>query len=561
MEPSLSADEQGRSDVLDAVVVGAGFAGLYMLHKLRQLGYRARVFETGSQVGGTWFWNRYPGARCDVESLDYSYSFSDELEQEWSWTERYPSQPEILRYLNHVADRFDLRGDIQLETTVTAAHYDEATSTWRVQTDDGDHVTARYFVSAVGCLSAAAVRLPDLEGLSSFAGSWYHTCDWPSEGVDFSGRRVAVIGTGSSGVQAIPVIAERADELIVFQRTPNFTMPARNRPLSDEQQREVKKHYHERRELMRRRSFLNASPREVRTTPVEEVTAEFEKWWAAGGPGLQASFRDLLVDQSSNDMAAEFVRSKIREIVEDPDVAERLLPRGFPLGAKRLCVGTDYYETFNRDKVTLVDLRETPIERVEPSGIRTSAGLHEVDDLVFATGFDAMTGALLRIDIRGRGGLTLQEKWEAGPRTYLGISTAGFPNFFVITGPGSPSVLSTMVASIEQHVDWIAGQLEHMRANGYTSTEVVVEHEDRWVGHVNEVAERTLFPRANSWYLGANVPGKPRVFMPFVGGTDVYRDVCDRVAAEDYEGFRFAPDMAPDGQAPADDSDAVLVER
>ena len=525
----------------DAVVVGAGFAGLYMLHKLREKGHSARVFEAGSGVGGTWFWNRYPGARCDVESLDYSYSFSEELEQEWVWSERYPAQPEILRYLNHVADRFDLRKDIQLETRVTSAIFDDVTMTWEVHTDRGDRVTAQFLIMATGCLSAAAARVPEFPGLENFEGNWYHTCDWPVEGVDFSGRRVGIIGTGSSGVQAIPVIAQQAAQLTVFQRTPNFSIPARNRQLDDEFQREFKKGYRQRRDMLRKANFFFATERKILTTPSDEVTEELETRWKNGGAAFLAAFGDVLLAEEANDTAADFVRSKIRDTVRDPSVAELLSPKGYPIGAKRLCLDTEYYETYNRDNVTLVDVSAAPIEEITPSGIRTTDAVYDVDDIVFATGFDAMTGALLAIDIRGRDGMTLREKWAAGPRTYLGLVTEGFPNMFIITGPGSPSVISNMVVSIEQHVDWIGDLLEHMRTRGLKSTEAERDAEDRWVEHVNEVAYRTLFPRANSWYLGANIPGKPRVFMPFVGGVGIYRDICDDVAAKDYEGFAFTP--------------------
>jgi cyclohexanone monooxygenase len=534
-------DAPGTAE-LDAVVVGAGFAGLYMLHKLRGQGHRVRVFEAGSGVGGTWFWNRYPGARCDVESLDYSYSFSEELQQEWCWTERFPSQPEILRYLNHVADRFGLRPDIQLGTRVVAATFDETTLRWEIRTDRGDQVTAQYLITAVGCLSAAATRVPDFPGLDTFGGRRYHTCDWPLDGVDLTGQRVAVIGTGSSGVQAIPVIAREAARLTVFQRTPNFSIPARNHPLADDYQREFKKHYHERRETLRHANFFFANARSARTTPHDELQAEYEARWRAGGPGFLASFGDLLVDQEANDTAAEFVRAKIREIVRDPQVAERLIPRGFPIGAKRPCIDTDYFDTYNRDNVTLVDVNATPIEEIMPTGIRTTAGRHELDCIVFATGFDAMTGALLAIDIRGRDGLRLRDKWVAGPRTYLGVATAGFPNMFTITGPGSPSVISNMVMSIEQHVEWIGDHVEFMRSRGLKGSEADVSAEDRWVEQVREVADRTLFPKAtNSWYLGANIPGKPRVFMPYVGGVGPYRQICADVAASGYEGFCFTP--------------------
>ena len=540
----MSESEQEASGTveLDAVVVGAGFAGLYMLHKLREQGRRARVFEAGSGVGGTWFWNRYPGARCDVESMDYSYSFSEELQQEWCWSERFPSQPEIQRYLNHVADRFDLRRDIQLDTRVVAATFDETTLRWEVRTDRGDVVSTQYLILAVGCLSAAAAQVPDFPGLGTFGGRRYHTCDWPVDGVDFTGQRVAVIGTGSSGVQAIPMIAREAAHLTVFQRTPNFSIPARNHPLDDEYQREFKTRYNERRELLRNVNFFFGNPRMARTTPHDERQAEYEARWQAGGPAFLGAFGDLLLDQEANDTAADFVRGKIREIVRDPQVAERLIPRGHPLGAKRPCIDTDYFDTYNRDNVTLVDVSATPIEEITPTGIRTSAADYELDCIVFATGFDAMTGAILAIDIRGRDGVRLRDKWRAGPRSYLGVATAGFPNMFIITGPGSPSVISNMVVSIEQHVDWIGDHVEFMRSRGLKGSEADVSAENRWGENVQEVANRTLFPKAtNSWYMGANIPGKPRVFMPYVSGVGPYRKICDEVAANDYDGFSFTP--------------------
>jgi cyclohexanone monooxygenase len=533
--------ERGREEYVDVVVVGAGFAGLYMLHKLRELGYRAQVFEAGSGVGGTWFWNRYPGARCDVESMSYSYSFSDELQQEWEWSERYPAQPEILRYLNHVADRFDLRRDIQLETRVTEATFDDENLEWAVRTDAGDRVRAQFLVLAVGCLSAAAVRVPEIAGLESFGGRWYHTCDWPLDGVDFSDQRVGVIGTGSSGIQAIPVIAQQAAHLTVFQRTPAFSVPAQNRPLDREIQREVKRNYHAHREMLRHHNFFFTSAPRAVDTPPDEVERELEARWATGGPVILTAFGDTLLDERANEQVAEFVRGKIRAIVRDPAVAEQLCPTRYPIGAKRICLDTGYFETYNRDNVSLVDIRSAPIEEITPEGIRTTDRIHELDAIVFATGFDAMTGALLAIDIRGRDGLSLREKWTHGPRAYLGVATAGFPNMFIITGPGSPSVISNMVVSIEQHVDWIADHLEHVRRRGHKSTEPAIEPEDRWVAHVTEVADGTLFPKADSWYVGANIPGKPRVFMPFVGGVGTYRKICDDVATNDYAGFVFLP--------------------
>jgi len=528
----------GQKLTLDAVVVGAGFAGLYMLHRLRGLGFTARVFEAGKGVGGTWYWNRYPGARCDVESMDYSYSFSDELQQEWCWTERYSSQPEILKYINHVADRFDLRCDITLETRVTSAVFDETANRWLVRTDPGHEVSARFCIMATGCLSTT--QQPKFKGLESFKGKWYHTGHWPHEVVDFTGQQVGVIGTGSSAIQSIPIIAEQAAHLFVFQRTPNFSVPAHNAPLDPEYERAVKANYADFRRQAResRVGFVmernDASALEV--SP-EERTREYEARWKRGGLGFSSTFNDILISKAANDTAAEFFRAKILSIVHDPTVAETLVPRTYPLGTKRLCVDTNYYATFNRDNVTLVDLTKTPIEEITPDGLRTTRQDYRLDSIVFAIGFDAMTGALLAIDIRGRDGRTLRDKWAEGPKTYLGVSVAGFPNLFMITGPGSPSVLSNMIVSIEQHADWIADCIDHLRANHLATIEATPEAESEWVQHVNDVGHATLYPQANSWYMGANIPGKPRKFMPYIGGVGVYREKCDAVAAKGYEGF------------------------
>ena len=522
----------------DAVIVGAGFAGLYMLHRLRGLGLTVRVFEAGDGIGGTWYWNRYPGARCDVESLDYSYSFSDELQQEWTWTERYASQPEILAYVEHVADRFDLRRDVQLSTRVTAARFDEATGRWTVETDRGDRVSTPYCIMATGCLSTAQV--PAFAGLETFEGRWYHTGRWPHEGVDFTGQRVGVIGTGSSAIQSIPIVARQAAHLFVFQRTPNYSIPARNGPLDPEQARAWKAAYAEHRRAARESRIgfvVERNEHSALAVPPEERRREYEARWQRGGLGFSATFADLLTSPEANETAAEYFHAKIREIVRDPAVAEALIPRDYPLGTKRLCVDTDYYATFNRPNVTLVDLRTSPIEAFTPRGLRTRDAAYALDSVVFATGFDAMTGALLAIDVRGRGGASLRDRWSAGPRTYLGLAIAGFPNLFTITGPGSPSVLSNMIVSIEQHVDWIADCISHLRARGLRVVEASVEAEDAWVAHVNELGDATLYPRARSWYTGANVPGKPRVFMPYVGGVNAYRRVCDDVAARGYAGF------------------------
>jgi cation diffusion facilitator CzcD-associated flavoprotein CzcO len=524
----------------DAVVVGAGFAGLYMLHRLRGLGLSARVFESGDGVGGTWYWNRYPGARCDVESMEYSYQFSEELQQEWSWTERYAPQPEILAYANHVADRFDLRRDLQLETRVTAAHFEERSAAWRIETDRGDRVRARFCIMATGCLSSHNV--PDFPGLARFEGSCFHTGRWPHEAVDFSGQRVAVIGTGSSAIQSIPLIAEQADALFVFQRTPNFSVPAHNASLDPQHERRIKAGY---REFRARNALMPAGldtrPNEKAALQVspEKRLAVYEERWREGGLPFLAAFSDLALSSEANDTAAEFLRAKIREIVKDPETAELLAPHTV-VGCKRLCVDTGYYDTFNRDHVTLVDVSETPIEEITARGVRVGGREYAVDAIVLATGFDAMTGALLGIDIRGRAGLPLAEKWAEGPKTYLGLGVAGFPNLFTITGPGSPSVLSNMIPSIEQHVNWISDCIRYLDERGVGTIEATPEAEDAWVAHVNAVASVTLYTTGcNSWYLGANVPGKPRVFMPLLGFPP-YVEKCNEVAAHGYEGFELA---------------------
>jgi cyclohexanone monooxygenase len=512
----------------DVVVVGAGVAGLYMLHRLRGMGFSVRVYEAGEDVGGTWYWNRYPGARCDIESVDYSYSFSDELQQEWSWSYRYAAQPEILAYLNHVADRFDLRRDIQFNTRVAAAHYDEPADRWLLTMESGERVAGRFCVMATGCLSTA--QLPRIPGLESFRGTWYHTGHWPHDGVDFTGQRVGVIGTGSSAIQAIPVIAEQAAHLYVFQRTPNFSVPAWNRPTDPEEERAYKATYAERRRKAResRSGFLIPLNRNSETPAFEvspeEREKEFRARWERGGFGLLASFSDLYSNKADNDLAAQFVHARIREIVHDPEVAEALLPRDHPIGTKRLCVDTNYYETYNRENVTLVNIRTAPIEAISETGIRTTEAEYELDSIVFATGFDAMTGALFAIDIRGRGGQVLKEKWAAGPRTYLGLMSAGFPNLFLIT-------------SIEQHVEWVSECIDYLHERNIATIEPTLAAEDDWVEHVNEVAAETLYPTAASWYMGANVPGKPRIFMPYVGGVGAYRKRCEEIAQQGYEGF------------------------
>lgn len=523
---------------VDAVIVGAGFAGLFLVHRLRQLGLGVLAFETGDGVGGTWFWNRYPGARCDVESMQYSFSFSPELQQDWEWTERYSGQPEICAYLNHVADRFDLRRDIRLETTVTKATHDNEAGRWTVETDRGDRVSAQFLIMATGCLSAA--RIPDFAGMQDFAGRILHTGRWPKEQVSFEGRRVAVIGTGSSGIQVIPQIAAQAAHLTVFQRTANFSIPAWNHALSAEDQAQFKKDYDAFREKARNsRSGILYEYAQKGTFEVDDAArqAEYERRWRKGGANFTHCFNDVFVDEAANALAAEFVRGKIREIVKDPETAETLSPRDHAIGTKRICVDTDYYATFNRDNVSLVDIRKDPIECLTETGIRTESADFDLDDIVFATGFDAVTGAILRIDVTGVDGKRIADAWAEGPRSYLGLMVSGFPNLFTVTGPGSPSILTNVVVSIEQHVEWIADCIADMQKKGQTRIDAAPEAQEDWVGHVREVAERTLFTRTASWYMGANIPGKPRVFLPYVGGFQNYSRICNEVVADDYRGF------------------------
>lgn len=525
----------------DAVVVGAGFAGLYMVHKLRGLGLSVLAFEAGSGVGGTWFWNRYPGARCDVYSLEYSYSFDEGLQREWVWTERYPAQAEILRYIEHVADRFDLRRDIRFNTRVACAHYNEHVNLWSVETEAGEVVTARFCIMASGALSAP--RKPDFAGLDDFGGNWYHTGHWPHEPVDFTGQTVAVIGTGSSGIQVTPMVAQQAKRLFVFQRTPNFSIPAWNHPLPDHVQDAWKRDatmLRAKAKATKSGALYEYGQRGAFEVSDEERQREFDARWARGGANFTHAFNDLFKDKAANELAADYVRGKIREIVKDPAVAAKLTPTDHAIGTKRICVDTDYYATFNRENVTLVDARETPITRITSAGIETSGDHYAVDSIVFATGYDALTGALTRIDIRGRGGVSLAEKWQDGPKTYLGLMVAGFPNLFTITGPGSPSILTNVVMAIEQHVDWVGDCLAYMASHTAATIEAEPKAEEDWVNHVREVAEATLHVQANSWYMGANIPGKPRVMLPYVGGLGVYTGICNDIAADGYRGFAMA---------------------
>jgi cyclohexanone monooxygenase len=531
-------------EAYDAVVVGAGFAGLYMLHRLRGLGLTARVLEMGEGIGGTWFWNRYPGARCDVPSLEYSYSFSKELQEEWEWSELMPSQEEVERYLNHVADRFELWRDIELSTRVNSAVYDDAACRWTVETDTGRRFSARFCIMATGCLSAP--NRPEFAGADSFEGLVLQTSLWPKDGVDFSGLRVGMIGTGSSAVQATPEIAAQADHLYVFQRTPTYTFPSMNRPMDPAFQRKVKDNYDEVRKVQRQSqagisgytgsgAFIQPPTLKIlETTPEQRKAMLDERGWMA-----VRLFADVQRNLEANALAVEMYGEMVRRMVKDPEVADALAPKDYPLGCKRVVVDKDYFVTFNRDNVTLVDLRKEGIEAITPKGLKTAARDYEFDVLIYATGFDAMTGALNRIDIRGSGGRKLREKWQDGPRAYLGIQSAGFPNMFMITGPGSPSVLSNMVVSIEQHVDWVSEAIDYMCEHGVETIEPEVEAEDRWIEHVNEVADGTMFTAesCNSWYLGVNIEGKPRVFMPYVGGVGRYAERCREIVANGYEGF------------------------
>ena len=527
---------------IDAVIVGAGFAGMYTLYRMRQANLKAHVYEAGDNVGGTWYWNRYPGARCDVESMEYSYSFDAGLQQDWQWSERYATQPEILAYANYVADQFDLRRDISFNTRVTALEYDESTKQWLVKTDEGSPLKARFCIMATGCLSS--INQPEFDGLKDFHGATYHTGQWPHEGVDFTGKTVGIIGTGSSAIQSIPLIAKQAKHLTVFQRTPNFSIPAHNQDLDPEFIEEIKNDYENFRNENRQMFGGFGARRPAYEDSVWDADEKmrrdrFEERWALGGLGFLRSFGDLSQSVEANDLAAEFVRSKIREIVQDPKVAETLCPTGV-IGCKRLCVDTNYYATFNKGNVKLVDIKNTPIERLTKAGLVTGGREFEFDAIIFATGFDAMTGTLLSIDVEGRSGLKLREKWAAGPRTYLGVSIASFPNFFTISGPGSPSVLSNMIVTIEQHVNWIMDCVEFMQSKGLTAIEANTDAEDAWVKLGNDLADMTLMPQCNSWYLGANVPGKPRIFMPFVGGIPMYFETCDRIAKNGYEGFSLS---------------------
>lgn len=532
-------DKSGVAEV-DVLIVGAGIAGLYAVHRLRGQGLTVQGIESASDVGGTWYHNRYPGARCDVESVDYSYSFSEELQQDWDWTELYATQPEILSYLQHVADRFDLRRSFRFDTRVLAAHYDESADRWRITTDHGDALIARFCVFATGPLSSTNV--PNIVGLEEFGGTILHTGAWPHEGVDFTGQRVGVIGTGSSGIQSTPEIAAQAAELTVFQRTPNFSVPAGNRPIDDAKRAEQKANYAERRRLSRLSgggSPFTPNPHGALDVSAEERERIYEHHWTLGGVLFSKAFADQMRDDAANETARAFVERKIRELVDDPSIADLLVPTDHPIGTKRIVTDAGYFETFNRENVHLVNLREDPIVRIDETGIKTETNHHALDAIVFATGFDAVTGALDRIDIRGRDGHALLDAWSQGVRSYLGLTVHGFPNLFTVTGPGSPGVLANMVLGSEQHIDWIGDAIAHLDAQNLTTIEPAADAEDEWMAECAQLADQTLFPRANSWYMGANIPGKPRRFMMYIGGFGTYGKICAKVAAAGYKGFEI----------------------
>ena len=525
---------------VDAVVVGAGFSGLYLLYRLRKAGFSTRVFERGGDVGGTWYWNRYPGARCDVESLQYSYSFDERLQQDWHWPEKFSAQPDILAYANYVADRFDLKKDIEFNIEVKGSRFDENSNRWKITTNTGEEINAQYFIMATGCISTT--QIPNIKGLSDYVGNTFHTGDWPHEEVDFSGQSIAVIGTGSSGIQSIPVLAKQAKKLTVFQRTPNYSIPSQNELMTKKYERSWKDVYSERRKEMR--YSAHGSLKDLNDVPALSVDEDqrqelYTKRWAIGGTGFLGSFNDLLTNADANYTAAEYVRQQIKRVVNDKETAEILCPRSYPIGTKRICIDTGYFETYNRENVKLVDISKKPIQRLVADGIIVDDQLYPFDSIIFATGFDAMTGSIFNVDIKGRDGLALKDKWSAGPKTYLGLMSVSFPNLFMITGPGSPSVKSNMIMSIEQHVDLVTEILLAMRSKGLSVVEPELEAENKWVDHVQEVAYKTLFPQANSWYMGANIPGKPRLFMPYIGGVGAYRQICEEIVANNYRGFKF----------------------
>ncbi len=522
---------------VDAVVVGAGFTGIYMLYRLRQGGFTARCFDSASGVGGTWYWNRYPGARCDIESMQYSYQFSEELQQEWRWKERYASQPEILAYIEHVAERYDLNRDITFNTRVGKATFDEDNDLWVIETDESEVIRARYFIMSVGCLSAP-IR-PKFDGENDFRGEIYQTSLWPKEPVDFTGKRVGIIGSGSSAIQSAPLISQEAAHVYLYQRTPNFVVPSQNRPLSDEDVDLIKSDY----KGFRRQAYAENSAfnflrydQSVFDLPPEERRERLDQQWEIGGLPFLGGFNDILTNEDANKEVAGYWRDRVSEIVKDDEVLDRLTPDEI-FGCKRLCAGTNYYEMFNRDNVTLVDISNKGIEMLTESGLRAEGKDYNLDMIIYATGFDAMTGSVTRIEITGANGQTIQEKWADGPHTYIGLSISGFPNMFNMVSAGSPSVLATMVTCAEQHGDWIGDCLEYMRANSYTRIDATPQAEADWDAEVNRAADASLRVKCDSWYVGSNVEGKARVFAPYIGGWPPYISKCTAIAQNGYEGF------------------------
>ncbi len=530
-----------HNDELDVIIVGAGFSGLYMLYKMRKMNLKALIIERASDAGGTWFWNRYPGARCDIESIEYSYSFSDELQQEWNWSNRYSDQSEILEYINYVVKKFNLKENIVFNTSVKSATFDENLKNWILETDSKSY-SSKFCVMATGTLSS--IKQPNFDGLENFKGDWYVTGEWPHEKLDFTSKKVAIIGTGSSAVQSIPVIAEEAKNLTVFQRSPNYTIPANNRPLTEKELSNAKSSYDQIREKAKYTragiGYNQFEERKLLDLSSEEIKKELNNRWKIGGQEIfTAGFTDVGVNVEANKIVADFVKSKIKEIVKDPNVAELLSPED-AIGCKRLCADTNYFETYNRENVELIDLNSNPINSITENGILTNDKEFKFDTIIFATGFDAMTGALQAIDITGKNGKKLKQVWKDGPKSFLGLLINGFPNLFTVTGPGSPSVLTNMMVAIEQHVEWISDCINFLSKSNLKEVEADELFQIEWMDHIEEVAKNTLRYTCNSWYVGANVPGKKRVFMPYAGGFGKYREKCDEIAENNYSILRIS---------------------
>ena len=530
-----------HNDELDVIIVGAGFSGLYMLYKMRKMNLKALIIERASDAGGTWFWNRYPGARCDIESIEYSYSFSDELQQEWNWSNRYSDQSEILEYINYVVKKFNLKENIVFNTSVKSATFDENLKNWILETDSKSY-SSKFCVMATGTLSS--IKQPNFDGLENFKGDWYVTGEWPHEKLDFTSKKVAIVGTGSSAVQSIPVIAEEAKNLTVFQRSPNYTIPANNRPLTEKELSNAKSSYDQIREKAKYTragiGYNQFEERKLLDLSSEEIKKELNNRWKIGGQEIfTAGFTDVGVNAEANKIVADFVKSKIKEIVKDPNVAELLSPED-AIGCKRLCADTNYFETYNRENVELIDLNSNPINSITENGILTNDKEFKFDTIIFATGFDAMTGALQAIDITGKNGKKLKQVWKDGPKSFLGLLINGFPNLFTVTGPGSPSVLTNMMVAIEQHVEWISDCINFLSKSNLKEVEADELFQIEWMDHIEEVAKNTLRYTCNSWYVGANVPGKKRVFMPYAGGFGKYREKCDEIAENNYSILRIS---------------------